>query len=205
MTFIDMTLWKLKKFLLHYKINTSKYPKAILDKEWSDSGTKWYNFMTANQMRDYYHTDELHDKLITEICKAYPNIKNLRIDVWNWGGFYYVGRDYNFEMKIKLNIYWDDGIVNGIMYKLLKPICDDHLNSVPYYENEHWQGVQTAKIELNVYRQYSHEVLLTRAKVYADKALNGIPVTINNIGMLKVGDVTLRELVINDLWNTELE
>lgn len=214
MSFANVVVWKLKKVILRNgsldkSVSSTKsislYPKAIPRKEYWSHGTKWYSYMSIDQMIAYYKESELTTTLRTEIKEKYPSAQEVDISFYNYEGFYYCDKCSDKEMKITISVKWYDGITQALMSDLIETICQAHFKNIPEYENEHYNnGVQTLIWRIHPLRSFSDDVVLRAARIYADCISQGLPINKDNIKHLMLGKVSLYDLAVGDLQNINL-
>ena len=154
---------------------------------------KPFEFLSDLEIFDYIKISELHEKLHETYNNEYLLTEELVIT-------YNISRDFRYicssfiQNNIEITIKWEDGITKQKMQKLLYPIINKHIQIFTRIDRRMYI-FYNVKFE----RSFNNETILKASEKYAACICEKLPVNKGNISLLKVGGVTILELVKAEL------
>jgi hypothetical protein len=184
--------------------DNNDYPKAILMKEFDN---KWYKFMKSSQMDNYYHEDELKQKIIGYVTELSPYSSDIKVDFYNWHGMYLKKNSLGDEhtMRVEVRVWWNNGMRSDLLVNGIYQLCNQHFETIPNFQNEHFHR---GEITMNWYlkscnRSYSTDVILAAAHKYGEMIAPNFPLNERNVEMVQLAGACLKKLAIADLDKME--
>jgi hypothetical protein len=195
-----LTWLKPKKVVEYSEVSYNQYIKGIPD----DDCEGCFHLMTEDGANEYYKVEELKLKLETHIKATYPSIKDLNIINRFREGYYFSWMSCQpVKMTINIGICWIDGVTSCVLHKLVTDTCASHFNDIPDFKNEHFTEGVALNWKIVLSRCYSEPVILQACRKYADCISKNLPLNMDNIHCLKIGQVSLYDLALGDLNNIE--